>query len=161
LSNALRNLITCFGDRLTISLVAKAGQPVASILTLRHKDTLVYKYGCSDKRLNSLGGTPLLFWKAIQEARAEGLSSFDLGRSDWDNPGLIEFKDRLGARRSTLTYWRNGRFGNAASNWQLKAAKSVFRHMPSALLPLVGNLVYPHLHYSAPTVERDGRLEAH
>lgn len=150
-----RNLVACMGDKLTIRLVTKAGQPVASILTLRHKDTLVYKYGCSDKGLSNLGGTPFLFWRAIQEAKEEGLSCFDLGRSDWDNPGLITFKDRLGARQSVLIYFRNGRGSvrSGASVWQVKIAKSVLGHMPSALLPLVGSLVYPHLHSQGVDVE--------
>ena len=56
-----RNLIDCFGEALQIRVAFKTRQPVASILTLRHKDTLVYKYGCSDERFHSLGGTQLLF----------------------------------------------------------------------------------------------------
>ena len=43
-----RNLADCLGDRLTIRLLSKDGQPVASMLTLAHTETLVYKYGCSD-----------------------------------------------------------------------------------------------------------------
>ena len=74
-----RNLIDCFGDALQIRVAYKDRQPVASILTLRHKDTLVYKYGCSDERFNNLGGTQLLFWRAIQEAKRDGLRVFDLG----------------------------------------------------------------------------------
>ena len=40
-----RNLIDCFGDALQIRVAYQAKRPVAAILTLRHKDTLVYKYG--------------------------------------------------------------------------------------------------------------------
>jgi lipid II:glycine glycyltransferase (peptidoglycan interpeptide bridge formation enzyme) len=103
-----RNLANCLGDQMKIRLASKDNQPVASILTLRYKSTLVYKYGCSDKRFSNLGGTQLLFWKAIQEAKRDGLQELDMGRSDWDNPGLIKFKDRWGAARSTLTYARYG-----------------------------------------------------
>ena len=45
-------------------------------------------------------------WKAIQEAKNDQLDEFDMGRSDCDNPGLIAFKDRWGAARSTLSYLR-------------------------------------------------------
>jgi lipid II:glycine glycyltransferase (peptidoglycan interpeptide bridge formation enzyme) len=142
-----RNLIACMGDMLKIRLASKDGQPVAAILTLRYKDTLVYKYGCSDKSFNNLGGMQLLFWKAIQEARNGGLSRFDLGRSDWDNPGLIAFKDRWGAARSALAYWQ---FGAAPvrsihSGWQARMARGIFGHMPDSVLPLAGSLVYRHL----------------
>jgi len=68
--------------------------PVAAILTLRHKDTLIYKYGASDTRFNHLGGTQLLFWNAIQEAKREGLLTFDLGRTDRDNVFRLSWKWR-------------------------------------------------------------------
>lgn len=149
-----RNLIACMGDQLTIRLVSKSNRPVASILTLRHRDVLVYKYGCSDKTWSNLGGTPFLFWKAIEEAKAEGLSSLDLGRSDWDNPGLIEFKDRLGGRRSGLVYWRDRGVParNWAHSWQVHLAKALLGHSPASLLPSIGGLIYPHLHMSASRV---------
>src|SRR5947209_1652919 len=64
-----RNLIDAFGNDLKIRVARKDGRAVASILTLRHKDTLVYKYGSSDSSLHKLGGMHLLFWNSIQEAK--------------------------------------------------------------------------------------------
>ena len=58
------------------------------------------------RRITRLGGMPFLFWRLIQDARARGFAELDLGRSDVDQPGLIAFKDHLGATRSTLTYYR-------------------------------------------------------
>ncbi len=72
-----RNLIDCFGEALKIRVALKDGQPAASILTLCYKDTLVYKYGCSDSRFNNLGGMHLLLWRAIQDAKERGLRTFD------------------------------------------------------------------------------------
>lgn len=145
-----RNLIACMGDNLKILVASKDGRAVASILTLRHKDTLVYKYGCSDKQSSNLGGMHLLFWKAIQEAKTGGLLQFDLGRSDWDNHGLIAFKDRWGASRSDLEYRMSGKASArpAAPGWRIQVARRIFGHMPPALLPLAGSLVYRHLHSS-------------
>src|SRR5207247_3253868 len=91
-------------DRLTIRVASQRERPVASILTLCYRDTLVYKYGCSDASSHSLGAMQFLFWKAIQEGKQRGVRKFDLGRSDPDNTGLITFKDRWGAARSVLTY---------------------------------------------------------
>ncbi len=97
-----RNLIACLGEKAKIRVASKDGQPIASILTLRYKNVLVYKYGCSDHRFSNLGGMQFLFWNAIQEAKREQLSEFDIGRSDRDNPGLFAFKDRWGAVRTEL-----------------------------------------------------------
>ncbi len=81
-------------------------QPLAAILTLCHKNTLTYKYGASDAAYNSLGGVQLVHWSAIRDAKAAGLQVYDLGRSDVEQSGLITFKDRWGAKQSTLTYSR-------------------------------------------------------
>jgi lipid II:glycine glycyltransferase (peptidoglycan interpeptide bridge formation enzyme) len=141
-----RNLIACFGDALQIRVAYKDSQPVASILTLRHKNTLVYKYGCSDANLNNLGGTQLLFWEAIQEAKSDGLCVFDLGRSDCDNAGLIAFKDRWGAARSTLTYMRLSLSPpSERPEWAARLAKSAVPYLPDRLLRTVGAALYRHI----------------
>ena len=141
-----RNLAASMGDRLKIRLASRNGQPVASILTLQHKSTLVYKYGCSDKNFANLGGMQLLFWKAIQDAKRDGLSEFDLGRSDWDNQGLIDFKSRWGAAQSSLTYWRCPAPPIAKTHgWTMQIAKQVFAHLPDSCLTAAGNLLYKHV----------------
>jgi CelD/BcsL family acetyltransferase involved in cellulose biosynthesis len=146
------NMIDCFGEALQIRLAFRGDQPIAGILTLRHKNSLVYKYGCSDAEFNNLGGTQLLFWRAIQDAKGLGLQQFDLGRSDADNEGLITFKDRWGAARSTLSYLRHA--GSAQSlhgpkqaggDWKSRLAKQVFAHAPNGLLSLAANVLYKHV----------------
>ena len=142
-----RNLIACLGDKVKIRVASKDGRPVASILTLRHQRTLVYKYGCSDHRFNNLGGTQLLMWKAIQEAKDDQLDEFDMGRSDCDNPGLIVFKDRWGAGRSTLFYLRyplrqSQTIGEAMPG---NVAKYIFAHAPDSLLAATGSMLYKYM----------------
>jgi CelD/BcsL family acetyltransferase involved in cellulose biosynthesis len=139
-----RNLVQAMGDRLTIHLASKDGKPVASILTLRHKGTLTYKYGCSDKSLGSLGGMQFLFWKAIQEAKTSGLVEFDLGRTDLDNPGLIAFKDRWGASRSSLVYLRFPvrRSHHGGGRLGVRIAKQLFSVAPDCVLTTAGRFLY-------------------
>jgi hypothetical protein len=142
-----RNLIACAGEMLKIHVVSKDGQPVASILTLSYKATVVYKYGCSDKRFSSLGGTPLLFWKVIQDAKGRGMLELDLGRSDRANMGLVRFKDRWGAAQSTLTYWRHGAApkDHFRVSWNRRLAQSIIGHAPGGLLSTTGALLYRHM----------------
>ncbi len=142
-----RNLIACLGDKVKIRVASKDGCPVASILTLRHKHFLVYKYGCSDHRFNHLGGTQLLFWKAIQGAKDDQLFEFDLGRSDCGNPGLIAFKDRWGATRSTLTYLRFPlrRSQIVSTATQAPIVKYLFAFVPDSLLAAAGRVLYKHV----------------
>jgi len=142
-----RNLAACLGPALKIRLLSRENAPIAGILTLSHNRTLVYKYGCSDARFHQLGVMPLLFWRAIQDAKAAGLLAFDLGRSDLDNEGLLHFKDRLGAERSGLTYWRSPASPSApaGASWTMRAAKRVFASLPDPCRIAAGNLLYKHL----------------
>jgi len=153
-----RNLAACLGDAhstrfarsgqgLTIHVASKDGLAVASILTLSFKKTMVYKYGGSDAAHHPLGGMPFLFWRAIQDAQAQGIEELDLGRSDLDQPGLVAFKDHLGATRSTLTYYACPERRTAAAHDGLlsRAAKRLVAHLPDAALDLTGRLLYKHL----------------
>jgi lipid II:glycine glycyltransferase (peptidoglycan interpeptide bridge formation enzyme) len=141
-----RSLIECFGENLTIRIASKDGRPIGSILTLSHKDTLVYKYGCSDSTFHRMGAMPMLFSKAIQEARQRGVEELDLGRSEIDNPGLSAFKEHLGATRSKLAYFRLGRrpaTRTAGSSMQLM--RTLFTRLPSPLSRAVGAMLYKHI----------------
>ncbi len=143
-----RNLIDCLGDQLKIRVASRGGEPMASILTLEFKNVMVYKYGCSDAQYHNLGPMHLLFWKTIQEARNKGLSGFDLGRSDADNAGLVEFKDRWGATRSTLDYLRYPAAvvkTDSRESWGVKVAKQLFHHLPDGFLEAAGKLLYRHV----------------
>jgi len=147
-----RNLVACFGKSLKIRVAFHGSQSVAGILTLQHKKTLTYKYGGSDASFHSLGGMQLLFWRAICDAKEQKLERFDLGRSSLDEPGLITFKDRLGAARSLLTYYKyspvetaDGSSRNGKFEWNLGAAKGLFSRMPGFMLTVAGRLLYKHI----------------
>lgn len=146
------NLMKCFGPAMKVRVVSKADRPVAAMITLRHKETMVYKYGCSDALVNSLGGMHLLFWKAIQEAKAADLICFDFGRTDADQQGLITFKNRWGAAQSILSYSRYGASESAthlldlsSTNWKTKAAKGLLSTLPSGLVSRIGEVLYEHV----------------
>lgn len=142
-----RNLVDCLGDRLLIRVLSKDGRPIAAIVTLSFKKTLVYKYGCSDARFHNLGGMPLLFWKAIEEGKQQGAEELDLGRSDTDNPGLVAFKEHLGATRSELTYLRLGsrKRDTTSSTRQLQLVRHAIALMPSSVAQMMGSALYRHM----------------
>jgi CelD/BcsL family acetyltransferase involved in cellulose biosynthesis len=145
------NLIEGFGEALKIRVARKDGRGIATMMTIRHKGTLVYKYGGSDTRYHQLGGMHLLYWRCIEEAKASGLRSFDLGRTDAGQDGLITFKRRWGARESLLTY---SRYANSQNSSHLfdqfpsrtsAAVKGIVRLMPTKLFSLAGGALYKHV----------------
>lgn len=142
-----QNLIGILQDKVLIRVVSKDGQPIASILTLGYKQSLVYKYGCSDARHHNLGGMALLFWKAIQDGKAHGAELFDLGRSERDNEGLVAFKENWASKSMPLTYYRypglDAKY--SASGWSSRVLKGAFSRCPNSLLAATGRLLYRHI----------------
>jgi Acetyltransferase (GNAT) domain len=141
-----RALIRAFGDDLKIRVAFKDNVPIASIITLCHKRSMVYKYACSDARFHSLGGMALLLWKAIQEAADRGMDELDMGRSDCDNPGLITFKERFGATGRPLVYRAYPDNKNGVLDVGDKSLFHTFaRASPDFLLRMIGTFLYRHI----------------
>jgi CelD/BcsL family acetyltransferase involved in cellulose biosynthesis len=143
-----RNLLESMGDSVQIRLALKEQLPIAAILTLKHRNSMIYKYGCSDERHHATGSMPFLFWRLIEETKASSIPLLDFGRSDLDNPGLIRFKDQWGTRRTELKYYRvpapakNKRGGSSIAR---RAAEELFAVLPDRLLQMAGNALYRHL----------------
>lgn len=143
----IKNLVAFMGDTLQIRVARQSGTPLAAMLSLRHRNTVVYKYGCSDERKHNLGGVPFLFWNLIRESKAEGAEQLDLGRSDWDQPSLILFKDRLGATKSSLSYFRTKESSKATRVTALasRIPHAGFSIVPDVILSAAGRFAYRHL----------------
>jgi len=140
------NLVECMGDSIQIRLARKEGTPIAAIVTLSHRSTIVYKYGCSDARFHNLGGMPFLFWRLIEESKALGVRDIDFGRSDLENESLITFKDRFGAKKRTLTYYRHvgkkvHELLDRRDSWVFRRVVSI---LPDVLLSATGRILYKH-----------------
>ena len=142
-----RDVAATMGERLQIRVAFKDGKAIASILTVRHKSAIVYKYSCSDAAFQNLGATPFLLWKTILEAKEAALMSMDLGRSDADNAGLIAFKNRWGAKCSELRYlrWSRDHAPDRAKGRSSGLIKQVFALMPDPLLRATGRVLYRHV----------------
>jgi CelD/BcsL family acetyltransferase involved in cellulose biosynthesis len=144
--NWFRNLFKCMGDAIQIRLARKEGAPIAAILTLRHRSCVVYKYGCSDEKFHNLGGMPFLFWRLIEESKASDAERIDFGRSDLDNDGLITFKNRFGATRKLLTYYRYPHAEKKrATNRDPRVLRQLFSILPDAVCTTAGGILYRHM----------------
>ena len=141
-----RALIAAFGSDLKIRVASRDGRAIAAILTISSGNSMVYKYGGSDPEFRKLGGTSLLFWRAIHDAKAQGFELFDMGRSDIDNSGLISFKEHWGATATPLYYWRvPGRRLRELSSWPAVLAERAATVFPLGVLQAIGTVLYKHV----------------
>lgn len=88
------------GGRLAVAVAEADGEPLAGILLLEWQDTLYYKFNASlDTRYRP---NDLLAWRAIRYGLERGLSRFDFGLSDADQPGLIRYKRKFATTEETI-----------------------------------------------------------
>jgi hypothetical protein len=142
-----RNLVACMSPNAEIRLARKGGVPIAAILSLKHRRTVVYKYGCSDEKFHHLAGMPFLFWKLIEESKDAGAEQIDFGRTDLENDGLIRFKDQFGTTRKLITYFRfspNVSEPNTVASY-LPRMQTILPMLPDSLFALAGRFVYRHI----------------
>ncbi len=141
-----KNLAACLGDTMKIRLASLGDTPVAAILTLRHKNQMVYKYGCSNNSYSQHGGTQFVLWRAIQEAKSADCVSLDMGRSESHNPGLITFKDRWGSAKAVMTYLRCPISpATGKQSWHSPFAGNLLARLPDRALSLLGTFFYRHI----------------
>ena len=142
-----RNLAMNLKSDFLIRVARKDGRAIASIITLCHRRTTVYKYGCSDEHYHHLAGMPFLFWKAISESRAEGSVKLDFGRTEPENKGLLRFKDEFGTDRAEITYLQYPpKASDAASiTSRVSYVRQVFSVLPGAISWRLGGMLYRHM----------------
>jgi hypothetical protein len=142
-----RNLVQYSGEAVEIRVAYRDETPIAAVLILRCKNTVYYKYGCSDTQFHMFGAMPWLMWKAIAAAKLSGASHFDFGRTEEENVGLLAFKNHWVSQPQRLVYWRfpEADFLGSANAWKLDLAKRVFSLMPSRLRTAAGSIMYRHI----------------
>jgi hypothetical protein len=141
-----RNLLECMGENLQIRVARKDGRPIASIITLKHRRSVIYKYGCSDEKAHNLGGMPFLFWRLIAESKAEAAETLDFGRSDLESEGLIRFKSEFGAAQRNLTYYRSpGSEKQVTQALHSKTTGRVVSMLPNGISCTAGRMLYRHM----------------
>jgi hypothetical protein len=143
-----RNLASSMGDKLLIRVVCQASTPIAAVLSLGHRSSFIYKYGCSNEKFHKFGGMPYLFWKLIEESKVAGGEMLDFGRSDLDQGSLINFKDKLGTAKRQLSYYRyvsEKQPHTAQTRWIPASLTQLFSTLPDSVCSTAGQLLYRHM----------------
>ena len=80
--------------------------------------------------------------RAIEWATEQGYATFDFGRTDPDNPGLVQFKDSWGAQARPLEYTSVGRAGYQSRSSAHAILAPLIRRSPVAVCRGVGEVLY-------------------
>ncbi len=129
----------------SILFAYKDDKVIAGLLLLYFGQTLTYKFGASDRASLVYRPNDLLFWTAIQWGCENHYRMFDMGRSDLDNQGLINFKQGWGADELPLRYFNtSSKLQGTATEKLATMMKTIIRNSPSWVCRFIGEFFYKY-----------------
>ena len=125
------------------------GSVIAGMILLASGTTIRYAYGASDERYLNLAPNDLLMWASIKLGCSLGYQTLDMGRTAYDNEGLMEFKRRWGAIQDPLPYYYYphlaGLASTAETSWKYRLITTCWKRLPLPLAGSLGGYFYKHL----------------
>ena len=135
-----------FGDDADILTVAKDGLPLASVLSLYHKGSVMPYWGGGVADARTWRVNDMMYYALMLHARAaKGCNRFDFGRSKVGT-GPAAFKRNWGFDAQPLSYAKKAMDGSAARDINPTSAKYTLMVDLWKRLPLpVANIIGPYL----------------
>ena len=120
---------------------------IAAAVFLTFLDTIMFKYGASDKKYQHLRANNLIIWDSIKWANDNGLAFFDFGRTEPSNLGLLQHKRGWRAQESFINYYRYEfrKQYRYKEKYKFISSYPILKKMPLPLLKLVGQIGYKHI----------------
>lgn len=138
-------ILSSFSGESRIITAYLEGNPVASGLVVRFRETLEIPWASSIRDFNPLCPNNLLYWTALQHALEIGCKRFDFGRST-PGEGTYKFKEQWGAKPQALNWQYLLQNGNALpelnnKNPKFEMAIRIWQKLPLLLTKTLG----PHI----------------
>ena len=130
-----------------VALAYHSKRVIASAIYFIFGDKAIYKYGASDRNFQHLRPNNLVMWEAIKWSAQNGFKSFNLGRTEPENDGLLQFKRGWGTKQQNINYYKYDLANQAYSknNYKVDVFSGLFRKMPTPFLNVLGVLFYKHM----------------
>lgn len=134
-----------FGEDADILTVLHAGQPVASVLSLYHQQTVMPYWGGGTWDARRLRANDIMYYALMNHAKERGCTSFDFGRSKVGT-GAFSFKKNWGFEPRPLSYGTRTIAGEEARDVNPMSPKYRLQVALWQRLPLaVANRVGPYI----------------
>jgi len=134
-------------DQGIVVTASHQGRAVAASVFFHFGRKAIYKYGASEMAYQHLRPNNLLMWEAMTWYGKQGFETLSLGRTELDNPGLLQFKRTWGGQERLVKYHRYDlRKRNYVALRSPASAhfESLFSRFPTSVLRLVGRFFYKH-----------------
>jgi hypothetical protein len=131
-------------------MAEKDGRAMAGLMVFKFKDRVSAEISVSDTDYQHFSPNHLLFWEAMKEARTEGYSFFDFGRTAPGNSSLMTFKSRWGTEVSETPHYYyppeiSTRVTQREKSPAYRLINRICRNAPDPILMRLGEFIYGHL----------------
>ena len=99
----LQLLQQVFAGDAEILTITHEGAAVSSVMNFRFRNQILPYYGGGSSAARALAANDFMYWQVMERARAQGLTSFDFGRSK-RGTGAFDFKSNWGFEPRSLYY---------------------------------------------------------
>jgi len=131
-----------------IALARSSKKIIAGAVYFHFGGNAMYKYGASDKSYQHLRANNLVMWEAIKRYAEKEYKTFDFGRTEPENEGLLQFKRGWGTKEEMLTYYKYDlkRSSFLADHSKLKGWHNKFFTLaPIFVSKRIGTALYKHM----------------
>ncbi len=134
-----------FGEDADILTVRHEGLPVASVLSLYHRGSVMPYWGGGAWAARRLRANDVMYYELMLHARRRGCSHFDFGRSKTDS-GAYHFKRNWGFEPEALTYASWTAPGSSARDADPTSAKhalqiAIWQRLPLGIANRLGPII--------------------
>lgn len=128
-------------DDADIMTIRKDGVALASVLSLRHRGTIMPYWGGGTADARTWRANDALYWELMRHARATGCRRFDFGRSKVGS-GAFAFKKNWGFVPEPMRYWTRG-VARAVSPNDAKYRRKIelWKKLPLPVANLLGPII--------------------
>lgn len=134
-----------FGEAADILTVHHDGRPVASVLSLYHRGTVMPYWGGGTWDARQLRANDLMYYALMNHARVRGCRSFDFGRSKYGT-GAFSFKKNWGFEPQPLRYATRTADGEAPRDVnpmspKYRAQVALWQRLPLSIANRLGPMI--------------------
>lgn len=134
-----------FGENADILTVLDDGKPVASVLSLYHRQTVMPYWGGGTWDARRFRANDIMYYSLMNHARERGCNQFDFGRSKYGT-GAFSFKKNWGFEPQPLSYATRTADGEEARDVnplspKYKAKIALWQRLPLPVANLIGPMI--------------------
>lgn len=143
--NFFKNVLNNFGNKASLVIQYDQSKPISAALLFILDDVLSHPFAGTINKYKPSSANNLLYWNIIKYACDNGVRTFDMGRSKYQQ-GTYKFKKSWGGVAESIYYYyylKDNIAMPTLDKTSYRIATSMWKHMPLPLANILGpSLIY-------------------